>query len=250
MKQSRPYFHPFFGLTTEIQTNEELFKRVGRSIRTFENIMKTNTESAPAQFKHIRFPKLDDSEQVDTDDMKMSLLSLLETLQYGKFDNIFEAWRCIQGEPVLPPNFNCEDLKHELVLFQFESSRKILLWPQPPNAFELSKHFNKPREDFANITSSDECFKIAVHRDYAEYVVEPIVNDSTTTKGPPWSFPFVEFLKLVDRSKKWHHNIVDQYAKNEMDNIDDGIRHFEFLIYSNWFLKDTGVITKTGDSDE
>ena len=117
--------------------------------------MKANTESAPAKFKHIRFPELDDCEQVDTDDMKMSLLSLLETLQYGTFDNIFEAWRCIRGEPILPHNFSRDDLKHELVLFHFESNRKILVWPQPPNAFELSKHFNKPREDFTNITSSD-----------------------------------------------------------------------------------------------
>jgi hypothetical protein len=69
--------------------------------------------------------------------MKMSLLSLLETLQCGKFDNIFEARRCIWGEPVLPPNFNYEDMKHKLVLFQFKSNQKILVWPQPPNAYEL-----------------------------------------------------------------------------------------------------------------
>ena len=29
-----------------------------------------------------------------------------------------------------------------------------------------------------------------------------------------------------------------------------GTTSFEFLIFSNWFLKDIGVITKTGDSDE
>ena len=29
-----------------------------------------------------------------------------------------------------------------------------------------------------------------------------------------------------------------------------GTESFEFLIFSNWFLKDIGVITKTGDSDE
>ena len=148
--------------------------------------------------------------------MKTLLLSLLETLQYGKFDNIFEAWHCIRGEPVLPPNFNSKDLKRELDLFQFESNQRILVWPQPPNANELSKHFGQPRGHFTNITSNNECFKITVRRDYADYVVEPIINDATTTEGPPWSFPFVEFLKLVDRSKKWHPNIVDQYARNEI----------------------------------
>ena len=85
----------FFCLITEIQTNDGLLRIVAKSIRAFENILKANTETAPAKFKHIRFPELDDCKQVDTDDMKMSLLSLLETLQYGKFDNIFEAWCCI-----------------------------------------------------------------------------------------------------------------------------------------------------------
>ena len=108
--------------------------------------MKTNTESAPAQFKHIRFPKRDDREQVDTDDMEMSLLSLLETLQYGTFDNIFEAWRCIRGEPILPHNFSRDDLKHELDLFQFESKRNILVWPQTPHVIELKKHFALPKK--------------------------------------------------------------------------------------------------------
>jgi hypothetical protein len=111
-------------------------------------------------------------------------------------------------------------------------------------------YFDKPRGHFTDITSNDECFKITVHRDYAEYVVEPIVNESITTEGLPWSFPFVELLKLVDRSKKWHHNIVSQYAKNDIDNNDDGRQPFEFLMYLNWFLKDIGLITKTGNSEE
>ena len=81
-------------------------------------------------------------------------------------------------------------------------------------------------------------------------MVEPIVNDSTTTDGPPWSLPFVEFLKFVDGTKKWHHNIVDQYSKNMSEENYLGTTSFEFLIFSNWFLKDIGVITKTGDSDE
>ena len=81
-------------------------------------------------------------------------------------------------------------------------------------------------------------------------MVEPIVNDSTTTEGPPWSLPFVEFIKFVDGTKKWHHNIVDQYAKNMIEKNYLGTEPFEFLIYSNWFLKDIGLITKTGDSDE
>ncbi len=135
-------------------------------------------------------------------------------------------------------------------MFQFESNQKILVWSEPPRANELSKHFNKPGGHFSNITSNDECFKITVYSDYTEYVVEPIVNDATITEGPPWSFAFVEFLKLVDKSKKWHHNIVDQYAKNEVDNNDDGRQPFDFLICSNWFLKDIGLITKTGESDE
>ena len=29
-----------------------------------------------------------------------------------------------------------------------------------------------------------------------------------------------------------------------------GTESFDFLIFSKWFLKDIGVITKTGDSDE
>ncbi len=81
-------------------------------------------------------------------------------------------------------------------------------------------------------------------------MVEPIVNDATTTEGPPWSFPFVELLKLVDKSKEWQHNIVSQYSKKEIDNNIDGSQPFEFLIYSKWFLKDIGLITKTGDSDK
>ncbi len=74
-------------------------------------------------------------------------------------------------------------------------------------------------------------------RGYAEYVVEPIVNDSTTTEGPPWSFPFVEFLNFVDRTEKWHHNIVDQYAKNAIDKNYLGTEPFVFLIYSNFVLE-------------
>ena len=212
--------------------------------------MKANTETAPAQFKHIRFPELDDCEQVDTDDMKMSLLSLFETLQYGNFENIYEAWRCIRGEPVLPPNFNHDDLKHELVLFQFESNRKVLVWPQPPNVFELSKHFDKPRGHFKNITSNDKCFKITVQKDYAEYVFEPIVNESITTEGPPWSIPFVELLNIVTNSKKWYHNIISQYSKTVLDKKNSQGLPFEFLVFSKWYLKDIGLITKTGESDE
>ena len=223
---------------------------VAKSIRAFENILKANTESAPAKFKHIRFPELDDCEQVDTDDMKMSLLSLLETLQYGTFDNIFEAWRCIRGEPILPHNFSCDDLKHELVLFQFESNRKILVWPQPPNAFELSKHFDKPRGHFKNITSNDECFKITVHRDYAEYVFEPIVNESSTTEGPPWLIPFVELLNFVANSNKCYHNIISRYSKDVLDKKNSQGLPVEFLVFSKWYLKDIGLITKTGESDE
>ena len=85
----------FFGLITEIQTNEGLLTSVAKSIRAFENAVNQSSKSASAQFHGVRFPALDDNAQVDTDDMKMSLLSLLETLQYGTFDNIFEAWRCI-----------------------------------------------------------------------------------------------------------------------------------------------------------
>ena len=81
-------------------------------------------------------------------------------------------------------------------------------------------------------------------------MVEPIVNDSTTTDGPPGSLPFVEFIKFVDGTKKWHHNIVDQYSNNMSGENYLGTESFEFLIFSNWFLKDIGVITKTGDSDE
>ncbi len=73
--------------------------------------MKNSTESGSAQFRSVRFPELDDRAHVDTDDMKKSLLSLFETLQYGNFENIYEAWCCIRGEPVLPPNFNRDDLK-------------------------------------------------------------------------------------------------------------------------------------------
>ena len=54
----------------------------------------------------------------------------------------------------------------------------------------------------------------------------------------------------MDRTKTWNHNIVDQYAKNMIEKNYLGTEPFVFLIYSNWFLKDIGVITKTGDSDE
>ena len=81
-------------------------------------------------------------------------------------------------------------------------------------------------------------------------MVEPIVNDSTTTEAPLWSIPFVEFLKFVDETKKWHHNIVDQYSNNMSGKNSRGTESFEFLIFSDWFLKDIGVVTKTGDSDE
>ena len=81
-------------------------------------------------------------------------------------------------------------------------------------------------------------------------MVEPIVSDSTITDGPPWSSPFVEFLKFVDGTKKWHHNIVDQYSKKLSGENYLGTESFEFLIFLNCFLKDIGLITKTGDSDE
>ena len=81
-------------------------------------------------------------------------------------------------------------------------------------------------------------------------MVEPIVSNSTTTEGPPWSLPLVEFIKFVDGAKKWHHNIVDQYSKNMSEENYLGTESFEFLIFSDWFLKDIGVVTKTGDSDE
>ena len=38
--------------------------------------MKNCTESGSVQFSSVRFPELDDRAHVDTDDMKMSLLSL------------------------------------------------------------------------------------------------------------------------------------------------------------------------------
>jgi len=100
------------------------------------------------------------------------------------------------------------------------------------------------------ITSNNECFKITVNPNYVQHVVEPIVSNSTTSEGPPGSLPFVEILKFVDETKKWHHNIVDQYGKNMSDGNDLGTESFEFLIFSDWFLKDIGVVTKTGDSDE
>ena len=113
-----------------------------------------------------------------------------------------------------------------------------------------SKNTSRYQKKLTDITSNNECFKITVTPKYVQYVVEPIVNDSTTTEGPPWSNPFVEFLKFVDETKKWHHNIVDQYSKNMSGKNSRGTESFEFLIFSNWFLKDIGIITKTSDSDE
>ena len=108
--------------------------------------MKANFKTAPKEFKNIRFPKPDNHDPVDINDMEMSLLSLLETLQYGTFDNIFEAWRCIRGEPILPHNFSRDDLYHELELFQFESKRNILVWSRTPHVIELKKHFALPKK--------------------------------------------------------------------------------------------------------
>jgi hypothetical protein len=240
----------FFGLMTEIESNEELFKSVERSIGTFQTTMKANKDTAPKEFTRIRFPKRGDREPVDIEDMEESLLSLLETLQFGTFDNIFEAWRCIRGEPILPYNFSRDDLYHELELFQFESEREILVWPETPNVIELQKHFEIPKKKLATMTSNNECFKITVNPNYVQHVIEPIVSNSTTTEGPPGSLPFVEILKFVDETKKWHHNIVDQYGKNMSEGNYLGTESFEFLIFSDWFLKDIGVVTKTGDSDE
>ena len=48
----------------------------------------------------------------------------------------------------------------------------------------FEKHFNKLSEHFTNIPENDKCFKIMIHKDYAEYIFEPIVNDMTTMEAP------------------------------------------------------------------
>jgi len=141
----------YFDLISDIETNEEEFVSVEESIGTFETILKANFKTAPKEFKNIRFPKPDNHDPVDTDDMEKSLLSLLETLQYGTFKNIFEAWRCIRGEPILPHNFSRDDLYHELELFQFESKRNILVWSRTPHVIELKKHFVLPKKNIPTL---------------------------------------------------------------------------------------------------
>jgi hypothetical protein len=126
----------------------------------------------------------------------------------------------------------------------------MLVWYDTPKGKTLVKHFNKLQGHFSNIPESDKCFKVTSHKCFAEYVFEPIVNDATITEGPPWTFPFVEFFKLVVKSKKWHHNMTSQSW--QIENYDDDVEEqpLKFLIYSNWCLKDIVIITETGNTDE
>jgi hypothetical protein len=205
----------------DIHANNMFLKGTTQGILMFKHAKQNFPNFASSPFSGVKFPKIDTCEHVDTDEMKESLLSLLETLHCGKFDNIFETWPFIWPGPLLPPNFDRDDLRKQLTLFLFESDRRRLVWGDTPKHYALEKHFNKPPGHFSNIPENDKCFKITIHKDYAEYVFEPIVNDVTITEGPPWAFPSVAFLKLVIKSKEWHHNMTSQSLQNEDDDNDE-----------------------------
>ncbi len=96
-------------------------------------------------------------ERVETDELKESVLSLLEMLQYGKYDNIFKAWHHIQSGPLLQPDFDRNNFKMELTIFLFMEQNACL--NDAPKQDSLGKHFDKPSGHFYNILKTTSASK-------------------------------------------------------------------------------------------
>ena len=65
-------------------------------------------------------------EFLDSEDLQKNVLAHLELLQYGEFKNVFQAFHQIRGTPLIPPNFDYDDLKEALIMVKFESSRHMI----------------------------------------------------------------------------------------------------------------------------
>ena len=199
-------------------------------------------------FKNIKFPESMGYEFLDSEDFQKNVLAHLELLQYGEFNNVFQAFRQIQGTPPIPKNFDYDDLRRALLMVKFESSQNVLVY-ETVKTKTLVKHFKKPKEFFPKPWGNDECFTVTVHQNWAEFIFDPIVNNKAAPETTAWCLSFVELLEIVGKSKKWQHNFADQTLDDE-SVADDKKNLFEFLIFSNDFLLDIGLLENNEEMDK
>jgi hypothetical protein len=81
-------------------------------------------------------------------DLQHEVLRHLKLLQYGEFNNVFQALRQIWGTPPIPPNLDYDDLRKALVMLKFESNSFMIVWDIIKTS-TLEKHFEKPKGFFS-----------------------------------------------------------------------------------------------------
>ena len=216
-------------------------------IAKFEEAQKTLSKRDKSPFKNITFPEIVSYDFTDFEDLQKNVLAHLELLQYGEFNNVFQAFRQIRGTPPIPKNFDYDDLRRALLMVKFESSQNVLVY-ETVKTKTLVKHFKNPKEFFPKPWGNDECFTVTVHQNWAEFIFDPIVNNKAAPETTAWCLSFVELLEIVGKSKKWQHNLADQTLDDE-SVADDKKNLFEFLIFSNVFLKDIGLMENNEEMD-
>lgn len=108
----------------------------------------------------------------------------------------------------------------------------------------LDQQFNKPSGHFAELPENDECFFIPIHQDFFDFIYNPIAQDTPHPEAPKWTMAFVDFINFAVQFKKWHHNLVRPTLARW--NVCDPL---EFLLDTDTFLQEIGIITKTDDND-
>jgi hypothetical protein len=103
----------------------------------------------------IKFPSVVKHEDVEIDQLQISIVDMVKTLEYGEFNNVFEIRHFLNPGPICPRNFNLDDLHRNLILFLLESEHRMK--PYDITTHYLYKQFDKPSGHFATLPENDEC---------------------------------------------------------------------------------------------
>ena len=114
--------------------------------------------------------------------------------------NFFEIRHLLNPGPILPPNFDREDLHHNLILFSLETGKQMKAYDIATH--NLDQQFDKPSGHFAELPKNDECFFIRIHHDFFDFIYDPIVQDALHPVAPKWTLAFIGFINFADKFKQ------------------------------------------------
>ena len=216
------------------------FLTIDAEIEKFNRAKKSYSQRENSAFKNVKFPYDLCYEYTEYHDLQHEVLHHLELLQYDEFKNVFQAFRQIHGTPLIPSNFDYDDLKKALLMVMYESNSFMTVYDIIKTS-TLEKHFQKPKGFLSKPIENNECFRITIKIEWVEFIYGPIVENKTVPEAPTWSFPFVQLMKIVGKSKKWQHNLASHPFGNK-NVAHDKKKPLEFLIFSNAYLKEVGLI--------